>query len=84
MTAEKGKTSPTPCMPMGAIRVRLPDDLHEELDLAGVRVSEVVREELTRLAHRLRAKRKMEALAKHRKPAPRPVADILRDVRDEH
>ena len=69
---------------MSVISVRLPDDLKEELERAGVEIGKVVRDDLARLALTLRATRKMETLAKYRKSAPRPVADIVRDARREH
>lgn len=69
---------------MGVISVRLPDDLHRELELAKMPISQHVREDLMRVALALRAQRKMASLAKYRKPARRPVADVVREAREDH
>ncbi len=69
---------------MGVISVRIPEDLQDELERAGIKISETVRDDLTERAMRLRLARKNETLAKYRRPASRPVADIVRDLRDEH
>lgn len=69
---------------MGVISVRIPDELQHELDEAGVKIAETVREDLTKLAERLRAERRNTILAKYRRPARRPVADLVREAREEH
>ena len=69
---------------MGVISIRIPDALQDELDRAGIRVSETVKADLTKLAQKLRLERREATLAKYRRPATRPVADIVRESREEH
>ncbi len=69
---------------MGVISVRIPDALQEELNRAGIKVSETVKEDLIKLAQQLRLERREATLAKFRRPATRSVADIVRDAREEH
>lgn len=69
---------------MAVISVRIPDSLQEELKQAGVKIAQTVRDDLTRLAKRLRLERREAILSKYRRPATRPVADIVRDARDDH
>lgn len=69
---------------MGVISIRIPDALQAELERAGIKVSETVKDDLTKLAQKLRLERREATLAKYRRPASRPVADIVRESRAEH
>lgn len=69
---------------MAVISVRIPDALQHELDEAGVKIAETVKEDLIKLAERLRVERRNAVLAKYRRPARRPVADLVREAREEH
>lgn len=72
------------CIHMGVISVRIPDTLQQELDEAGVKIAETVKENLIKLAERLRVDRRNTILAKYRRRASRPVADVVRETREEH
>lgn len=69
---------------MGVISIRLPDDIEAELSKAGVKIAETAKKDLLRLAQDLRLKRREATLAKYSRPASRPVADLVREARDEH
>lgn len=71
------------CIRMGVISVRISDELERELKANNVKVGELVRTDLEAVARRLLAKRKMETLAKYQVETPKPVAEIIREVREE-
>jgi hypothetical protein len=69
---------------MGVISVRIPDALESELDAAGIRVSEVVKADLTQLTTSLRSQRREAILDRYRRVASRSVADLVREARSDH
>lgn len=69
---------------MGVISVRLSDEEENALRRAGLSPGRIAKEALLARARALRIGESLAFLARYRRKPSRPVADLIREIRDEH
>ncbi|MCA1819745.1 MAG: hypothetical protein LC620_06835 [Halobacteriales archaeon] len=67
---------------MGVVSIRIPDDMEEALEAAGIQPSSLAKAALEAEARRLAVMEQVKWFDSHRFKATRPIEDILREIRD--
>jgi predicted DNA-binding protein len=69
---------------MGVVSVRLPDDVEAYLRHLGITPSTLAKELVEKEARRLRIQEARQYLESVSRKPSKPIADIVREIRDEH
>lgn len=69
---------------MGVVSFRLPDEDEAALRRAGIVPGSLAKDLVDRELRRLRVARARELSERYRRKPPKPVAQLVREIRDEH